>query len=118
MFIESSLKNRLLFDKYIYADASGVFTGMAGSEIITALSLETTGNKSESITELNEESTTEYPSNQAVTSYIKTKLQNIGSVDFTTTEPTADNSLGKLTIALLDTEPAVRYNGYLYFITE
>lgn len=37
-------------------------------------------------------------------------------VAFSTTAPTADNTSGYLDIRVLSSEPATRYNGYLYFI--
>ena len=37
---------------------------------------------------------------------------------YITTAPTEDNSNGKLIVVVLSSEPATKYNGYLYIITE
>lgn len=39
-------------------------------------------------------------------------------INYLTTAPTADNTAGDLKIVVLSSEPATKYNGYLYFITE
>lgn len=46
-----------------------------------------------------------------------TATKFIGGLDYTTTEPTAANTDG-LKIAVLSSEPATKYSGWLYFITE
>lgn len=38
-------------------------------------------------------------------------------VSYTTTTPTADNNSGTLIIAILSSDPATHYNGYIYIIT-
>ena len=40
-----------------------------------------------------------------------------GELTFLTTAPVADNNNGTIKIVVLSSEPATRYNGYLYIIT-
>ena len=39
-------------------------------------------------------------------------------ISYLTTAPTADDTSGNLKIVVLSSEPATKYNGYIYFITE
>ena len=39
-------------------------------------------------------------------------------ISYLTTAPSADNTSGNLKIVVLSSEPATKYNGYIYFITE
>lgn len=71
---------------------------------------ESTTNK---VTEITDQSTnTEYPSAAAVNSFVAEGLP------YLTTAPTEDNTSGKLKVVVLDSEPATKYDGYLYMITE
>ena len=54
----------------------------------------------------------QYPSAAAVKNFV-----NEG-VPYLTTAPISDNTSGKLKIVVLNSEPATKYNGYLYIITE
>lgn len=40
-----------------------------------------------------------------------------GSVPYITTAPSANNTSGRLIIVVLSSEPATKYDGYLYIIT-
>lgn len=62
-----------------------------------------------------------YVENITITKADKTWSYNaetieVNSVKYSTTTPTADNTDG-LKIVVLDSEPATKYNGYLYIIT-
>lgn len=48
-------------------------------------------------------------------SYYKAPTPN--AVSYLTTAPSSDNTSGTLQFVVLDTEPATKYNGYLYIIT-
>lgn len=48
---------------------------------------------------------------------MRTALGLTGKLPYLTTAPTADNDSNKISIVVLDAEPATRYNGYLYIIT-
>lgn len=50
---------------------------------------------------------------------LETRLDNLhsDSIEYQTTEPTADNDEG-LKFVVLDHEPATKYNGYVYYIVE
>ena len=41
----------------------------------------------------------------------------LGGLSYITTAPTSDNTSGGLIIVVLPSEPATKYNGYLYLIT-
>lgn len=46
------------------------------------------------------------------------QLVSSGQIPYFTTAPIADNTSGFLKFVVLNTEPATRYNGYLYIIVE
>ena len=45
------------------------------------------------------------------------KKENSGELSYSTTTPTAANTNGKLKTVVLSSEPATKYEGYLYIIT-
>lgn len=54
----------------------------------------------------------------AALEFIANELTTTRGVNYTTIEPTADNTEGDLKIVILDAEPTNRYEGYQYYITE
>ena len=49
---------------------------------------------------------------------ITSNIISLLGLPYITTEPTADNTNGYLILVILSSEPATRYDGYVYIITE
>ena len=45
-------------------------------------------------------------------------IYGINGLNYLTTAPTEDNDSGQLKVVVLSSDPATKYDGYLYIITE
>lgn len=94
-----------LFDSNRYVSVSNTNSWSSGANNFEIIS-----NKATSISSSSTD--TQYSSAAAVYNFV-----NEG-VPYLTTAPTEDNTSGKLKVVVLDSEPATKYDGYLYMITE